>query len=196
MLRVWGARLHECRWRAWSSSSSSHACCRFRGWSSQPQKYRKPAIPTSSSPKRVGHLARPGVDGVEDGGVVCRRRRRRRRLLRPYRRRSRVLVVASAVLVNPCQHELLTRGMGTHLPAGWWVHHLPGRSTQPSSSSVVVVGCRWSTSSTFDVVGHRPAPSPSKSAVVGRPAPSSLDVDRPCSSTAVIETAWPISHCR
>ena len=83
-------------------------------------------------------FARPGVDGVKDGGVVCRQRHRRRRLLRPYRRRSRLLVVASAVLVNPCQHELLTRGMGTHLPAGWWVHHLPSRSTQP----VIVVGRR------------------------------------------------------
>jgi hypothetical protein len=43
------------------------------------------------------------------------------------------------VLVDPSQHEMLKSQRDTHLPAGWWVHHLPGRSPLPSESFVVVV---------------------------------------------------------
>ena len=104
-----------------------------------------------------------------------------------------VVVVAHAVRVDPGQHDLLTRGTG-HAPAC--------RSTQSA-----VVGRLWSVGCGRSVVvgrsssvGCRRRLSSSRSFAVRRRR--SLDVRMLClhngrySSAAVIETAWPIGHCR
>jgi hypothetical protein len=94
------------------------------------------------------------------------------------------VVMRGCVIVDPISAKTLKRKQRMHLPAGWWVHHHAGCSSHLNDDDNVIV--------------------------VRHPSPSSIIVEVPQLSlrfqgrgnrswslnAAVVETAWPVGHCR